>query len=40
MNLGLEATLALTITVMAAAFATRHLVEQFRIFSAFLGRRV
>ncbi len=40
MNLRLETTLALTITVMAAAFATRILVVQFRIPSIFLGRRI
>ena len=40
MNLGLETTLALTITVMAATFATRILVVQSRIPSAFLGHRV
>jgi hypothetical protein len=40
MNLGLVTTLALTITFMDAAFVTRLLVVQFRIPSAFLGRRV
>ena len=39
MDLGLETTLALTITVMAAAFATRILVVQFDIPSIFLGSR-